>query len=178
MTALMLPAGRGERRTRIYDDFGHLLYDSCTSDEHPHDFMRSRGLREVNAVIDFHNVIGPFGRPHRWSGKICQRSRRRFENVDFSEYLQRYLMGWPTPWWRDDPLFGSSSPVSYAEHFAQPSSPYTVVDMYGRDSTPARWAPVVEPEHPQLGFSPNTLAARAARALEAITPYLLTEGLI
>ncbi len=99
----MLPAGRGERRTRFYDPWERLIFDSATSDEHPHDFMRSRGLREVLAMIEFHGVTDHFGNPHRWSGRVVQLSRRRFENVDHSHYL-KHLLVWPTPWWRDDPI--------------------------------------------------------------------------
>ncbi|MCX2931376.1 hypothetical protein ORI20_13915 [Mycobacterium sp. CVI_P3] len=183
----MLPAGRGERRTRIFsDDYGDLLYDSATSDEHPHDFMRSHGLRAVNAVIDFHNVIDRnTGRPARWSGKICQRSRRRFENIDACDYLT-FLM-WVTNPFIPAPRYDFTSSIfrsatrdwlAYREHFAEPTSPYTIVDMYGRDSTPDRWAPIVEPEPLQLGHSVNTLAERARRVMEQVTPYLLTEGLI
>lgn len=168
----MLPRGRGERRTRLYDPWERLIFDSATSDEHPHDFMRSRGIREAYAMVEFHNVTDHFGNPKRWSGRICQVSRRRFENVDDMHYLKHLLM-WPNP------AFGSSaSPVSYAERFAQPSSPYTVVDMYGIDSTPARWAPVVAPEPPQLGPSRNTAFERGIRAIQGIWASIVAEGLI
>ena len=171
MTA-MLPPGRGERRTRLYDSWERLIFDSATSDEHPHDFMRSRGLREALALVEFHNVTDHFGNPHRWSGRVVQLSRRRFDNVDHRHYL-KHLLTWPTPWWEDDRFKQSTS-----RYFDQPSSPYTVVDMYGAASTPARWAPVVAPAPPQFGPSGNSPAERAMRAVVDIMPELIAQGLI
>ncbi len=86
-----LPAGRTGPRTRLYvlGEWETPVYDSDTSDMHPHDFLLYGPHTELTVVID----QGTGSWHMRWSGTWTQVSRRKFTEHNYADLL-KYLT-WP-----------------------------------------------------------------------------------
>lgn len=78
-------------RTRLYvlREWETPVYDSDTSDMHPHDFLLYGPHTELGVMVDY----GTDWR-QRWSGVWTQTSRRKFTEHNHFEFLS-HLLTWP-----------------------------------------------------------------------------------